>query len=350
VPIAYFYHTPTLAFVLPVAALYFIFVGSSSISISLLQRRLQFVTLNVFELFFELISALAHMLFAYLNPTVWALVLGGLVPPAARMIASYFLLPELQHRFYISKHYAWQIFGFGKWIFLASLVYFLSMNFDRLFLGKAAPLALLGVYGMARSLSDPIGALVTRLCNYIVFPVFALRSDAPRDHLRRQLASMRMKFLMLAALGLSLFAALADLPVKILYDQRYQAAAWMLPLMTIGLWFSIICSINETTLLGFGKPQYSAFANSLKFVYLVIALPIGFAAYGALGAVVVVAVSDVSRYVPILVGQIRERFSFGIQDLSATVIVFVLIAAWEWLRWAAGFGTSFDDLPLRGLL
>ena len=43
------------------------------------------------------------------------------------------------------------------------------MNFDRLFLGMAAPLALLGVYGIARSLSDPIGALVVRLCSYVFF-------------------------------------------------------------------------------------------------------------------------------------------------------------------------------------
>ena len=154
---------------------------------------------------------------------------------------------------------------------------------------------------------------------------------------------------MLAVLGLSLFTVVADLPVKILYDQRYQEAAWMLPILTIGLWASILCNINETTLVGFGKPQYSAIANSIKLAYLVVALPLSFANYGVLGAVVVVAASDVPRYFPILIGQIRERFSFGFQDLCFTVIMFVLIAIGEWLRWLAGFGTSFADLPLQAL-
>jgi O-antigen/teichoic acid export membrane protein len=349
IPLAHLYAIPILPFILPVAALYFIFLGFSSISIPLVQKRLQFGRLNVFELFFEFISALAHVLFAYLNPTVWALVLGGLVAPAARMIGSYFLLPNLQHKFYISKHYAWQIFRFGKWIFLASLVYFLSTNFDRLFLGKASPLAFLGVYGIARGLSEPIGALVGRLCSYIVFPVLASNSGTARDDLRRRVVSIRMQSLILAAVGVSLFATVADLPVKMLYDQRYQAAAWMLPLLTIGLWFSIICSINETTLLGFGKPQYGAIANILKFVYLLTALPLSFMEYGGLGAVVVVAVSDLSRYLPILVGQIRERFSFGLQDLFVTLLMFAMIAVWAWLRWEAGFGTSFDELPSFGM-
>ena len=221
------------------------------------------------------------------------------------------------------------------------------MNFDRLFLGMAAPLALLGVYGIARSLSDPIGALVVRLCSYVLFPILASKSETSRDHLRGRVLPVRLRALMLAVLGLSLFTIVADLPVKILYDQRYQEAAWMLPVLTIGLWASILCNINETTLVGFGKPQYSAIANSIKLAYLVVALPLSFANYGVLGAVVVVAASDVPRYLPILIGQIRERFSFGFQDLCFTVIMFVLIAIGEWLRWLAGFGTSFVDLPLQ---
>ena len=81
---------------------------------------------------------------------------------------------------------------------------------------------MLGVYGIARSLSDPIGALVVRLCSYVVFPVMAAKSGMERASLRMEVASTRMKLLLLAALGLSLFTAMADLPVKILYDERYQ--------------------------------------------------------------------------------------------------------------------------------
>ena len=99
----------------------------------------------------------------------------------------------------------------------------------------------------------------------------------------------------------------------------------MLPLMSIGIWFSIICSLNETTLLGFGQPQYGAIANSLKLAYLCIFLPLGFNEYGTLGAVVVISLSDWSRYIPILLGQKRERFSFGLQDLVITLVNFARV-------------------------
>src|SRR5262249_5989257 len=136
VPLAQLYQAPILSLVLPVAGLYFVFGGLSSISPFLLQKRQQLARLNAFDVIITFVSAIAHVVFAYLSPTIWALVLGGVVASAATMIGSYFLLPDLRHRFYIFKQYAWEIITFGKWIFISSLVYFLSMNFDNLYLAK----------------------------------------------------------------------------------------------------------------------------------------------------------------------------------------------------------------------
>ncbi len=151
----------------------------------------------------------------------------------------------------------------------------------------------------------------------------------------------------MAAGGFSLFAAMADLPIRILYDERYQAASWMLPTLIIGSWFSILAYLNESTLLGLGKPSYTAISNSLKFAFLLIGLPLSVQAYGLFGGVVVVVFADLCRYVPILIGQRRECLSFGKQDLVATLAVFSLIGFWEWLRWVSGFGTSFESLPME---
>ena len=348
IPIAHFYEVQILALILPVAGLAFVLAGISSTSRFLLQRRLQLAKLNAFDVAVGFITAIAHVVFAYISPTIWALIYGGLVAYAAGAIGSYFLLPDVRHRFHVSKQYAWEIFTFGKWIFISSIVYFLSINFDRLYLATVMPLGLLGVYGIARSLSELVSTLVLRLGNIVVFPLVASSSDTPRTQLREQLALMRVVLLLVAAVGLSFLAASADFIIQVLFDERYQAAGWMLPVLFIGAWFSILCSINESTLMGFGKPHYGALANSLKFGYLVIGLPLGFSEYGVLGAITVVALGDLWRYIPILVGQIRERFSFWVQDLLVTFSLFALIGFWEWLRWTFGLGTSFDGLPISG--
>ena len=122
----------------------------------------------------------------------------------------------------------------------------------------------------------------------------------------------------------------------------------MAPVLIAGTWFSILCSVNESTLLGLGKPNYGAMAYGLKFVWMLIALPLSIAHSGDVAAILVIAVSDIFRYFPVFFGQVRQRFSFGLQDLSLTILVFVLLAFFEWVRWHMGFGTSFDSLPSFG--
>jgi O-antigen/teichoic acid export membrane protein len=331
--------------VLPVSALTLVLTGFTSPSLYLLQKRMQIATFNIYDMIMTFISSAAHILFAYFSPTIWALVLGGLFASAASTIGSYFLLPNVKQSFHISRQFVREILGFGKWIFLSSVVYFLSMNYDKLYLPTIFPLALLGVYGIARSLSELLGALTMRLGNIVLFPFIASHAQMPRADLHGQIAGIRARFLLLAAIGISVLVATADLAIKLLYDERYQAAGWMLPILILGSWFSILASVNDSTLLGLGKPLYGAVANSVKFSFLVIGLPLGFVVNGVFGVVGVFALGDLCRYVPIFLGQKRERFTFGMQDFLLTLVAFALIAFWEWLRWISGFGTSFDALP-----
>jgi O-antigen/teichoic acid export membrane protein len=347
VPAAKFYQSSILLFIFPVAAFSLVINGFTSASHSLVLKRLKYRTRAIFDTILAIIFSVAQIVLAYLYPTIWALVFGSLFGTTIYMVGSHFLLPDVQHNFFISRQYAKQILSFGKWIFISSIIYFLSSNFDRLYLAKAIPLALLGVYGIARTLSELLSAAVLQLGSSVIFPFVTSHAHMPRVELHEQMAPIRMKFLLLAGFGFSIFAVTADLVIRFLYDQRYHAASWMLPVLIIGAWFAIMSNLNESTLMGLGRPNYSAFANCTKFSFLLVGLPLSVTHFGLLGGVLVVATSDVSRYIPVLIGQIREQFSFGAQDVLATVAVFGQIALWEWLRWIAGYGTSFDAFPVH---
>jgi O-antigen/teichoic acid export membrane protein len=342
---AHFYRSPILTLVVPITGLAIVISGFTSISRELLRRKLQIAKLSKYELTMALVSSLGYVLLAFLTPTIWALVFGGLLASVASTIGSYFLLPDLKQRFFISKKFSGEILAFGKWIFVSSIIYFLSTNFDRLYLAGVVPLKLLGIYGIARSISELLGQGLMQIGSRVLFPLIASHSNMPRADLRKQLSPIRAKFLLIAVFCFSLFVATADLAIKLLYDQRYQAASWMLPVLILGAWFTILVNLNESTLLGLGKPVYGAMSNGSKLGFLLIALPIAVESKGVLGGVITVALADLFRYIPIFVGQKREGFSYGAQDLIGTAAVLALVVIWEWLRWIAGFGTSFDSLP-----
>jgi O-antigen/teichoic acid export membrane protein len=345
-PAAHFYQSPIITKIVPVASLTLVLIGFNSVSYPLLQKRLRIARLNVFDTVVQIFGMVVHIVLAFLSPTVWALVFGGLITTAGTMIGTHFLLPDVKVKFKIAKQLAFQILSFSKWIFASSIVYFLSMNFDRIYLAKIIPLEVLGVYGIARTISDLLSGLVQKLGNVLLFPVIASHSQMDRNELRGQLARIRVKFFLPIVFGLSFFVATADLAIQILYDQRYHAASWMLGVLVVGSWFSVLANVNETTLLGLGRPSYSAISNFAKFVFLLIGLPVEYREFGLVGAVTVIAFADLFRYVPILIGQLRERISFGLQDLLMTLAIVGLIGFWEWLRWVSGFGTSIGASEL----
>ena len=346
VPVAHYYEAPILLSVMPVASFILVISGFAPVSGFLLQRRLQVAKLNVFEIVVTSIWSVEQLALAYFIPTVWALVIGAILGSATSTFAGFFLLPDVKHRFKISKRYAWEIVHFGKWIFFSSMVYFASTNFDRLYLAGVIPFALLGVYGIARSISELLSALAVRLGNGVIFPFIASHSATPRAELRGELVSIRAQFFLISAIGFAVSAAFADIAIKLVFDQRYHAAGWMVPVLIIGTWVSLLCSVNESTLLGFGKPQYATAGFSFKFAWLLVGLPFCFAHFGPVGAILVIAVSDIFRYLPALIGQIQQRFAFGTQDFLMTLLMLGLLALFEWLRWSFGLGTSFDELPI----
>jgi O-antigen/teichoic acid export membrane protein len=117
IPVADFYRTQILVIVIPIAALSFVLFGFSSLSRFLLQKRMRYDVLTAFEISTAFVSSLAIVMFAYFSPTIWALVFGALVGPTTIMIGSHFILPDVRHKFVVSKHYAVQIMSFGKWVF-----------------------------------------------------------------------------------------------------------------------------------------------------------------------------------------------------------------------------------------
>ena len=207
---------------------------------------MKFAKLNVFNIVTSAFASACLVFFAFLSPTIWALVFGSLAGSASVTLRSHFLLPEIKPRFYISKKYVAEIMDFGKWIFLSSIVFFFAANFDRLYLGKVVPLGLLGIYGIARNISDLFGAVASKIGGVVVFPFIASHFTTPRDVLRQELGSIRLKFLLFMAVACSFLIASADLAIKLLYDQRYHAATWILPILVVGAWFTMIAAINES--------------------------------------------------------------------------------------------------------
>ncbi len=125
----------------------------------------------------------------------------------------------------------------------------------------------------------------------------------------------------------------------------------MLPLLAVGFWPSILTQTIDQALFAIGKTRYPAYGCFLKFLYMVIGLPLGFylmggsKGHGLLGAIVIIALNDIPFYGAIAYGLWREGLSSAMQDIKATLLFVMLLAVMLIGRMMMGLG-----LPIDGLL
>lgn len=342
-PIAQIYNSEIMFSIIPVISSVFIFTGIQSIARFVAQKRMNLKSIGIYDIFVAVSTALIHIACAIINPTIWALVYGGVLSSAVAMIASFFVVKGIAYRIAFNLEYAKQIIGFGKWILLSTTLYFFATNIDRIFLAQSLSFHILGIYGVARSLVDVLSLLVARVGSFIIFPMVAAAGHS-EGALRSKLASSRRGMLLVTAAFVAIFISTSNLVVFVLYDERYQTAALILPVLAVGVWFSILSTINESVLLGIGHPFYGALANAIKLLWLLIGLPLGVSNFGLAGAVVVMASAELVRYVPLLWGQQRQNIAFFSQDLLITLAMCAMVLIWRAIFWQLGLAGGLFSL------
>ncbi len=317
--------------------------GLHSTAIFVLVKQLEVRRRNSFELLCEALAFALQIALALWLRSVWAPVFGLLGAVAIRSALSY-ALPLARQRLRFDRTIVRRILDYGKWIALTSLVMYAASNLDRLYLGKVAPLALVGIYGIARAIAELPTTLARRMSYQIIFPALAGATVQDMPDRLAGLAGIRFLFTGGVCVALAAAAGIADFLIILVYDSRYADAGWMLSIMLMGAWFASLSNLNEALLLGAGKPLLSSPANLARLASLAILLPLGFAGAGFAGAVVAVAAVEVLHYGFIALGQLTVRAHFFRHDalaLSLGVLMFLTILL---VRAALGLGTALSGM------
>jgi O-antigen/teichoic acid export membrane protein len=343
-PVSKFYEEPQLLWLLPVVGLNTFISGFNSTALFTLNRHMAVRQLAFYELGGQVVSLTVMIVWAYLNRTVWAIVAGGFVSALFQLVWSHRLNTTSPNRFAWEPEATKEIISFGKWIFVSTAMTFLAWQTDRLILGKLLSIEMLGIYGIALTLSDIPRQVVLAVSSKVIFPAFSKLVDLPRETFRAKIQKNRQPILIAMALVLALSVSFGDLLVSVLYDQRYANAAWMMPIISLGIWPTILTQTIDPSLFAIGKPRYVAYGCFFSFLFLAIGIPLGFSMMSTVGAIIAVPLSNLPFYGVIAYGLWRERLACIGQDIKATVLFLLLLSVAIGCRYAAGFG-----IPINGL-
>ncbi len=282
------YTSPDLPAVLAVASLTAAILGFQSTKASTAQRDLNLKRITMIELLAQVVGLAIAGVLGWLTRSIWSFVVSMIVSALITTVLSHTWLPGQSNRFQWCRDAALELFGFGRWVLVSSLLYVLSTNADRMFLGGWVSATTLGLYSIAFNLATMVEGAGSRLFSSVTL---AALSEVARNEPHRfgeTYRKMRPPF-DAAFIGAAGFLCAAGPAIThLLYDSRYSEAGWMLQVLSFGLIFARF-GLTGSAYMALGEPRNLMWIHVVKVVSVFTLIPILNHFFGMKGVLVAIA-------------------------------------------------------------
>lgn len=279
--IAPFLADPRIASALYVLALAPLLTGLSNPRFVMFERDLDYSKLAVLTIAARLVSLAATLIVAVVFASYWALVCGLLAGSVTSLALTYVLKP-FRPRF--SRARFSDLFSFSGWMSLSTMVTTLSMQTDRIIVGRLLGIGDAGAYHMTQAVAVVPTAELAGPIRRILLPSFsAIAGDLPR--LRRGVCE---SIGILGSLGLPAgagFAFAANDFVPLILGHQWIGIIPLLQVLVPFLAFRSTLSMTLPCVMALGRTRLLFVVVS---VYALVHLPIfiaGTAFFGLAGAI-----------------------------------------------------------------
>jgi O-antigen/teichoic acid export membrane protein len=229
----------------------------------------------------------------------------------------------VRHQFAWDKKVTSELFSFGKWIFLASILTFLGQQGDRLIFASYISVAQLGVYSIAFMLTEAVTNILNQMIEKIWYPVLSKIANEHPHKLKEIYYKLRLKQDFFIFLAIGILIRISPDVIEYLYDERFHGAGWMMQILSfslIGLALSKV-GLECLSVLGFTKVRMTVML--IRSLSVFIGLPQLFYYYGFYGAIWGVVLSSFIS-IPVQFFEMRKQnvFSF-VKEIRMLPMVFI---------------------------
>ncbi|MFV0359680.1 oligosaccharide flippase family protein [Tropicimonas sp.] len=309
-PAAHFYGEPSLAHILPVSGLILLIQGFTPTAVHTADRHLHVGLVTMINLCGQIVSILLMIVIAYLERSVWALVMGTLIGGVLTLVAYRLFLPNARNRLLLERSALLDLFHFGKFLFLSTAAGFVIAQGDRMVLGLYLSLSELGVYNIGFFLANMAVVLSTTLTSKVVFPLYRMKPAQESAGNRAAIFRVRRWLAAGMILATALLGFAGPVLVDLLYDPRYAMAGAVTTLYALSFMPVLALDTAPTALMASGDSRRFLVVLSttaaLQFVFLLLGVRIA----GIFGVILAPGLAVLCNY-PIRMAYARR---YGVWD------------------------------------
>ena len=278
---ASYFEVKELTNVIRVLVIAQLFIGFRSIGLVLLRKKIAFAEQTILQFFGFISNLIVSVAGAYIYQSVWSLVFGYLISELIITIGSYFI-HEYRAKWVYDPKIIKDLFKFGIWLLLATILSFVTQNGDKAILGKLLPIKILGAYYLAQTLSTSIISFVTKPISNVLKSAYCEIQDET-ERLQNGIynaAGIISVFVFPTCFGL--FVISSEL-TNIFLGDKWIHVATLLPVFMIGRMFEGMSHIIAPIFIAKGQTKYNFYLQLVSSLTLVVSIYPLFLQYGYMG-------------------------------------------------------------------
>jgi len=289
---------PVLPGILAAVSINAVISGFESTKLLTASRNLSLGRMTVVDLTSQVIGLSAMIIHALQFPSIWALVTGAIISALARTALSHIAITGPSNNLHWNADCFREIFHFGKWIFISSVLGALLASGDRLLLGGIVSAETLGLYSIAFLIVNTAKTVFQKLMAFVIYPALSETARLQPQLLPEQYYRFRLPIDLVCLFSLGFLTIAAQELIQTLYDDRYKVAGDHLAVLSWTL-FAARFGVSAQFYLAIGKPKLLTALTIAGVIFLYISVPLAFYYYGFWGALWAIAINP-SLIIPLI--------------------------------------------------
>ena len=272
-----FYHMDLLCPVLRVQGLVLIINALQSVQVNQLNKQFKFKKISIVTLISSVISISVTILLAYKGYGVWALVTQNLLMSAIPSI-TYWLTNNWKPKFIFSTSSFKELFNFGFFMFLTSLISTFATNMQGLLIGRFYNAATMGFYSKAHSTERLASTSISQVISQVSYPLYAELQDN-KDSLIRTIRKLTLGVSYVTFPLMFILILLAKPLFILLYTEKWLEAVPFFQILCVAGLAICLLAINSQSIAAIGKSKqmfiWSLIKHSVGVLFIIAGFYIG---------------------------------------------------------------------------
>lgn len=322
-----FFHKEHLSATLRIFGFALLIYPFQNISVSFLERRLQFKKIALAEVISIAVYALLALSLCHQSPSYPSLLTAHYLAIITHTIGV-FLFARLRWSLrYTHKRVIYAIIKYGKYVLGQSLLVFTKTQYDNFVVAKFLSAKMLGYYTWAFTIATMPIMMIVHAINSVAFPIYCeLQNDRSR--------TIQVATTIFQALGLVIFPGLmilASFPEAIIGTLFGSQWLGLTPVLKLFCFYSCLrCSLAvfSPLLNSIGRPKILFYVSIVSLLVGLVCIPLGVQYFQMIGAAYAVILVQAIDFV-IITRILRKEFPFS----SQTVAPIYRMIIWNILLW-----------------